>query len=92
MVEGTIKGAPLWYFHEGSELKNTGMGMINWVLCVYFKTALEMVVGLEDLFGRSRGSFWWKYTGSVLDISRVKQSVWEGLGRKKATDIFCVFI
>lgn len=46
------------------ELKDAGMGMIDWVLCACVDGALEMAVGLEGLFGMSRGSFWRKGTGA----------------------------
>lgn len=62
--------------------------MIDWVPCACVDSALEMAVGLEGLFGMSRGSFWRKGTGAVLGTSGVRRSMWGELGRRKATDFF----
>lgn len=72
-------------------MKDTGMGMIDWVLCACVDGALEMAVGLKDLLEMSRGSFCRKGTGAVLGTSGVRRTMW-GAEERQLTffeDLLC---
>lgn len=69
-------------------MKDTGMEMIDWVLCACVDGTFAMAVGPEGLLGVSRECFRRKGTGAVLGTSGARWSMSRELGRRKAIDLF----